>query len=434
MKAFSALIILISSLSMAPAHAGFVVGNGGDAIVCKKAPDNSLNGTYALDYVITLTDKLGTEGLSPVSSWKDSSERLLRVLTEKVPTLVPYFKEFTETVFNRDYSKTKVWEPSPFGLRDLDDESITSLIPQNCKTESKTQLIQAVIREFQNYSGTQRGHIVYKYDPEVVQSLDQKSPLQLSFLMVHEWLWDLSQNVNRNRRINRFLHSQEIETMSSEDVIKSLQGMGLAIPGVQSDLFAEDSCQGTRLTMKDLTDYYPQYAMLANWGQIRIERRERQLDCPEANCVGQWRKPSISSPILEDFPLFLSPSWDYGPGEFPLKIVSPSYMTSTGRSVRHGSGQIACRFIQDPEQNIECKIIEPDFAYPLLNISGFEGPLEKLPLLKGVLTTECFRLKATSNYNIDYLDFYGGHRGAITVEQETVLYLRAKDGMFMKPR
>jgi len=433
MKAFSALIILISCIFMTLAHAGFVVGNGGDALLCKKSLDNPLDGTYALDYILTLTDKAEAEGLSPVSSWKDSSERLQRVLTEKVPTLAPYFKEFTETVFNRDYSKTKVWEPTPFGLRDLEDENITSLIPQNCKTEGKTQLIQAVIREFQNYSGTQRGHIIYKYDPEVVKSLDQKSPLQLSFLMVHEWLWDLSQNVNRNRRINRFLHSQEIETMSSEDVIKSLQGMGLTIPGVQSDLFAEESCQGTRLTMKDLTEHYPQYAVLANWGQIRIERRERQLTCPEGDCVGQWRKPLGPAPVLENFPFFLSPSWDGGPGAFPLKIVSPGYMSSTGRSVRYGSGQIACRFIQDSEQNIECKIMEPEFAYPLLNISGFEVPLEKLPLLKGVLTTECFRLKATSNYDVEYVDFRHRPGESITMGQETVLYLRAAGGMFIKP-
>ncbi|HEY8271274.1 MAG TPA: hypothetical protein VIG33_10335, partial [Pseudobdellovibrionaceae bacterium] len=49
--------------------AGFVVGNGGDAILCQKNSDNSLEGFYSLDYILTLADKKGDDGLTPVTSW-----------------------------------------------------------------------------------------------------------------------------------------------------------------------------------------------------------------------------------------------------------------------------------------------------------------------------------------------------------------------------
>jgi len=435
MKSFLMLSIL-SLIFVSSAEARFVVGNGGDAIQCQPSNDNKLNGAYSLDYIVTLANAQGDDGLTPVSSWKDSAERIYNLLLVKTPTLAPYFREFRETVFNKDYTKTKIWEPTPFGLVEIDDQNITSLIPANCHKDGKVQITQAVIRQFSEFSGTDKGHIIYKYDPAIVASLDQKSPLQLSMLMVHEWLWDLSQNVDRNRRINRFLHSREIETMAPEAVIDSLKGMGLSIPGVQSDIFDERICQGEPMKAKDFNEYYPGGFVLANWGALQIEKRERQLNCPAfmKACNLTWRTPSFPSDIFTQFRFSLSPNWTDGNRDYPLKILSPEYFTKNGGFFLPGRGQISCRFVEDPQFNIECKLDDPTLYYPLFSeATGIESKKWMSATLKATLTTECFRMRAVGMRDDDIYTT-GGESGPLQNEIETVFYLRANNGVFLKPR
>lgn len=411
--------------------ARFVVGNGGDAILCAVNSDNKLSGYYSLDYVLTLVNRHGDDGLAPVSSWQNSAERIYNLLLEKTPSLAPYFREFRENVFNKDYTKTKVWEPTPFGLVELDDQNITSIIPENCKKDGKTQITQTVIREFQIFSGVKKGYVIYKYDPEMVASLDKNSPLQLSMLLVHEWLWDLSQNVERNRRVNRFLHSKEIESMSSEAVIDSLKNMGLFIPDRQADIFDDRICQGTPITAKDFNEYYPKPFTLSNWGALSIGERQREVICPQnmISCNSTWKKSIIPS-VLTDHPFFLSPSWKTD-RSYPLKIISPQYLQSIGRSVQYGVGQIACRFINDSQQNLECKVQDTKFYYPLFNqssaVADFQDPSF---IMKATLTTECFRLKVTSYIQIQSVSHEGN--AELKLEKESVFYLRAPDNLFLR--
>lgn len=426
----------ISFFSAEMASARFVVGNGGDAIFCQKSADNKLDGYYALDYVVTLASKTGDDGLTNVASWDKSSERIYNLLLVKAPTMAPYFKEFRETVFNKDYSKTKVWEPTPFGLMDLDDQNITSLIPENCKKDGKVQITQAVIRQFENYSGTERGHTIYKYDPDIVSSLDKKSPLQLSFLMVHEWLWDLSQNVDRNRRINRFLHSKEIESMPPEVVVNNLKGMGLIIPNVQAELFDDNICQGEPMKESDFNEHYPGGFVMANWGTVKIEQRQRQISCPSVmiGCDTTWKPLSFPSDVFTKFRFSLSPNWVDNNRQYPLKILSPDFFGAHGGHFMQGYGQLSCRFVKDATQNLECKIDDSNLYYPIFgNISDPDGKDAQSVVMKALLTTECFRLKARGHISSDVVG-PDGRGGEFVMEQETVFYLHAADGIFLKPR
>lgn len=416
------------------ASARFTVGNGGDAILCRKSTDNKLEGSYSLDYIVTLKDIQGEDGLAAVKSWANSAERIYNLLLVKAPTLAPYFQDFRENVFNTDYSKSKVWEPTPFGLIEIDDQNITSLIPENCKTDGKTQLTQAVIREFQSYSGAERDHVIYKYDPAIVSSLDQQSPLQLSFLMVHEWLWDLSQNVDRNRRINRFLHSKEIETMAPEVVISNLKGMGLVIPSLQADVFDDRSCQGEMMKAQDFDEYYPQRFITGNWGELKVERRQRRMSCPGGlnSCDMTWKNPGWMDDIYGKFRYYVGPIWSDNKREDPIKILSPDYIKSQNMFFLPGSEQFSCHITDDPKENLECKINEPNFFYSLFGQSDESHTKWKDVVLKGVLTTECLRLKVSGRYPETYMDI-SGHSYQDSV-QETVFYIHAKDGVFLKPR
>ncbi|MGE0634062.1 MAG: hypothetical protein AB7O96_16730, partial [Pseudobdellovibrionaceae bacterium] len=250
------LLLLLSLYSFQVRADGFRVGSGGDAILCQPSPDNFLNGTYSLDYILTLQKADQDEELVAVGSWEESSDRLYRLFLNKIPSLASYFNDFRRSVFNTsDYSLGRIWEASPFGLVDIQDEYIESRVPANCLTEGKVKVVQAVIRQSKNFSGTKEA-IIYKYVPQVTDDLNRNHALQLSYLIVHEWLWDLSSNVDRNRRINQFFHSKKIETMTPAEIEAQLKAMGLRLPRVEPDLFDPACCQGRRLTKKMVEDRY----------------------------------------------------------------------------------------------------------------------------------------------------------------------------------
>ena len=180
---------------------GFTVNNGGDAVVCRPAPQmNQLNGYYSLDFMA-----LFRADFPPVQtrSVADSLHRIEKILFEKLPELAPSFSEFIGTLFNEtQYFQPRIWEKAAYGLVDLKDENFVSIVPANCQQNGRLMIVQAVIRQDPSALGLPKDKVLYRYVPEVIQYLIRTNPLQLSFLLVHEWLWDFSDNVERNRRIN----------------------------------------------------------------------------------------------------------------------------------------------------------------------------------------------------------------------------------------
>jgi parallel beta-helix repeat protein len=226
------LILLV--FASGTAWAGQDVGNGGDIIVCEKSESNELEGYYSLDYVLTYQSL----NLEEVNSLDASLERIGELLKSKVPELYLSFREFKADVYNPSYAKKHAWEAAPFGLIEIKDESIAVRLPDNCLKNDKINLIQAVIRLNPNYSGSETQ--IFKYMPSAIEKLNQERPVQTSFLMIHEWLWELSKNVDRNRRINRYLHSTSLTTQTSEEVFRELKGMGLTLANAR---YAFDSIQ-----------------------------------------------------------------------------------------------------------------------------------------------------------------------------------------------
>ncbi|MGZ3744492.1 MAG: right-handed parallel beta-helix repeat-containing protein [Pseudobdellovibrionaceae bacterium] len=225
---FRSGFIFILTLIITPlAHARQHVGNGGDAIYCNASPLNQLHGYYSLDYILTYQEG----GYHKSESLQANLDHLGELLKTKVPELYLDFLEFRTQILNSSFSKKYVWEPAPFGLIDLEDENIISLLPENCLAEGKAKIIQAVIRLDEEVSHSPK--IIFNYVPPVLQSLSEGDGLQASFLFVHEWLWNYSQNVNMNRRIIRYLHSELFNTQSRREAMEELQGMGLPIKGEQ---------------------------------------------------------------------------------------------------------------------------------------------------------------------------------------------------------
>jgi len=228
-------LVLTACLSLVStcAYAGIDVGNGGDLVKCVPHEANDLFGFYSLDYLIFARSK-GPQPM-PAQSWEESIFRIRRTLVDKIPELLPIFDEFANNILNEDQSRRQVWEPTDYELREINDEDLPASvqIPVNCRDGGKIQLVQAVIRQKPEFTGSNL--IVYKYMPRIFEKMAKERPLQLSFLLVHEFLWSISDNVDRNRRINWFFHSEEFQKMSRLDAINRLLSMGLnvlAIPRI----------------------------------------------------------------------------------------------------------------------------------------------------------------------------------------------------------
>lgn len=229
-----ALILLISLLLLQPllafTFAGQDIGNGGDLILCHANPSlNNLDGLYALDYLLANSAEQA-EFYQP-KTLDHSLDRIEKLLKEKVPELWASFHDFREQLFMRDLLSTRIWEAAAYQLINITDEQLglSDQIPKNCKNAQGIQISQAVIHLAPGFSGAGPGVTMYRYMPEIIKELSQSRPLQSSFLLVHEWLWDHSSNVDRNRRINKFLHSNSLTSMTRTQILTLLDRLGLKI-------------------------------------------------------------------------------------------------------------------------------------------------------------------------------------------------------------
>ncbi len=265
--------------------AGGAVGNGGDSVECTYSAANDFNGTYALDYLLTYKESNQNSDIVKVTSLDESIQRIKKLLQEKVPELSDSFDEFMKLVRNEDISLPRFWEEAPFGLVDIKDENIINFVPMNCRQNGDVKIVQTIIRLNPMNTGLEKYKLVYKYVPSIFQRLYTQAPLQLSFLLVHEWLWDLSHHVEKNRRLNRFIHSKEFESLSREQLRARLTTLGLEIPNqISPDIFRFDSCKPSPSDAKELM------SRIKTGGQIILSQDlsllQRKFKCPVSESVG----------------------------------------------------------------------------------------------------------------------------------------------------
>ncbi len=214
---------------------GVDVGNGGDAIRCSTSPENSFSGLYALDFF--LTESPSAPKVQAVKSWEESRDRIFSYLNKIHPQLAWSFYDFFSQIENHtNYESDRVWEASTNDLIYLKDQKIITKLPTNCGGKDKTEVYQAVIRQ------KKATHTTYHYSQDLLSDLRQQS-LQFSFLMVHEWLWDLTEDVAAIRQLNRLLHSNQLETMSRESLMAIMGNLGMKVqlPIIDRGVYAPQS-------------------------------------------------------------------------------------------------------------------------------------------------------------------------------------------------
>jgi len=207
--------------------------HGGDVVRCSSSAENGLNGIFALDYVAGLDLRQQPTHPAPVNSWTESKQRLMDVLKWKAPALLSSFQEFASSVETNGLLGKRIWRGGFGELVQLADEELVRHVPANCRTftdQGRPQAIQAVIRQ------QLASKLVYEYDESILRELDSR-PLQYSFLMVHEWLWDHFKSAAVIRQVNHFLHSTEIEQLTAIQVQAILKEFGLNLESSNSNYF-----------------------------------------------------------------------------------------------------------------------------------------------------------------------------------------------------
>jgi hypothetical protein len=225
------LIVLGFCVQASFAASGGEAGNGGNATVCYADPKTSpFVGNYAIDYLLTFRN--GNNDIVKVNSWEESTNRIARILKKgSMGTLSKWFANFVETMGNKtDYTRFRLWLEAPYGLVQLNDQNMKARLPKNCVVKSqgsRGEVLETVIQTVVRVSGP--GNIIrYYYDPAQIENL-KKVPLQYSFLMVHEWLWDVTTDVTVIRELNRYLHSTEAENATPEQYRATLEALGVHI-------------------------------------------------------------------------------------------------------------------------------------------------------------------------------------------------------------
>ena len=125
---------------------GQIVGNGGDLVQCEKSNENDFDGLYSLDYIVASPAQ--KKDFASVKSVEESLERIEKLLSQKIPSLHPSFVAFRARLFQENWEHHLIWEPAPSQLIEVKDEDLglSDRLPNNCRSNAKVNLVQAIIR------------------------------------------------------------------------------------------------------------------------------------------------------------------------------------------------------------------------------------------------------------------------------------------------
>jgi len=223
LKLFWCLILVFAA--QATRAGGLEVNNGGDSVWCKKSSENSLYGFYTLDYLLEM-DSNQKENMVPVDAWSESFQRIYNQIVKYDPYMAKSFLSFSEALSNNSLNIS--WSAQRDRLVDIKDEEFLRILPANCilklNGQSVAQIHQTVIRK-SNFFDSSR--LVFEYDPIILNQQRELRPLQYSFLIIHEWLWSFTSDVDSIRIFNRYLHSSRLENSDKDDFVATVRSLKL---------------------------------------------------------------------------------------------------------------------------------------------------------------------------------------------------------------
>jgi hypothetical protein len=213
---------LVGQLSLAEKAEGGVAGGGGDAILCNDGK------YYSYDYIITLgsAETLNPEYINATSAKQivlDIAKNLKTKVMYMGPNLEAFVARIGASAYDTNNYSQRVWLTGINPLFDVSDESRLR-IPKDCLNEvGEPKIFQAVIR-----TKSKHGIIQYNYDQNITHALNSNSPMQLSFLYVHEWLRDYTDDPATLVNMTRMLHSKDWTGMDTKAVLMGMIRYGMS--------------------------------------------------------------------------------------------------------------------------------------------------------------------------------------------------------------
>ncbi len=187
------------------------VGNGGGFAQCSDKK------YYSYDYLMTLNGSHGEEDVS--ISFREFATVIGAQLKRLKDPLAADFETFIATMFTQNTGAKYQWF-SRSQLPLMWEPDIESNLPLNCRKR-----VQAVYY----FAPGGVSYASYTYDPKVIAMLQAQSNanLQLSFLWVHEWLWNHFSrgDFKKLALFNRLLHSHRFLSMSSSEYYSLRPGL-----------------------------------------------------------------------------------------------------------------------------------------------------------------------------------------------------------------
>lgn len=198
------LTTLIFPLSSSYAG-GNGVSNGGGFAQC---PDQQF---YSYDYLLTLKYRQSGQEV-PVRDLQTSLRRISSQLNRLHDPLAKEFDQFIAMMYTQTPGAPYQWFQRA-NLRLLYGPDLRQALPSECHLRQQAVYFTAPFRGVP-YSA-------YVYDPDLIRLVlsQQNGALQVSYLWVHEWLWNYFDQVDfvKLATFNRLLHSKKLTNMSPEE-------------------------------------------------------------------------------------------------------------------------------------------------------------------------------------------------------------------------
>ncbi len=166
-------VIIFSTLN---AFAGGAVGNGGGFAYCSHNQR-----LFAYDYLLTLNHSFGRD--IPAADMNKSIQYIASHLQRLNDPLIKEFLEFFSIIYTQTAGKKFLWFQQK-NLRLMLELDLEKLLPSQCRARKQAAYF------FAPFAGVP--YSSYKYDPDLLASVQAQlqGPLQVSYLWVHEWLWN----------------------------------------------------------------------------------------------------------------------------------------------------------------------------------------------------------------------------------------------------
>ena len=254
------------------------VGNGGDGIRCQSANHGPAAGFYSLDYLATLSESSRLGDIATVA------DPLARIRQKLLPILqfgriFDGYVDYSLPQLDSGITREGIYQWQPLSLQNfsINDESLLGQLPDNCVAVDAlgrrvANISQLVVRNWR------QSYTLYYYDRNLVSEL-RSDPLQFSFLMVHEFLWQYVTNADAIRSVNRFLHSTQIDSMTPVQLEQALRAKGVnlrqELETDYTDVYVDTGANG-----KPVMDHQELWFRWPNWlvsHHIRVHNRTADL-------------------------------------------------------------------------------------------------------------------------------------------------------------